>query len=104
MARGSQAKIEVEKKIIEAFGDKYLGTEDKKIYVLADDGGEQVQIAISMTCPKNGLAVAAAATEDTGDWDFSDDNPVTKASPFEPAKVTKEEEENIAKMMERLGL
>ena len=39
MAKGSQAKIEVEKKIIEAFGDKYLGTEDKKIYVLADDGG-----------------------------------------------------------------
>lgn len=42
MAKGTNAKIEVENKIREAFGADFVATVDKKIYVWADDGGEKV--------------------------------------------------------------
>lgn len=51
-AKGAQAKLDVIAKIQEAFGDNFIGEVDKKIYVWANDGGEMVQIAIAMTCPK----------------------------------------------------
>ena len=53
IARGNVAKDNVIKKIQQTFGNDFVGIIDKKLYVWADDGGEQVQIAISMTCPKN---------------------------------------------------
>ena len=53
MAKGAIAKEAVIKKIAAAFGEDYLGEQDKKIYVQAYEGGEKVQVAISLTCPKN---------------------------------------------------
>lgn len=38
MAKGSMAKVVVENKIKEAFGNDFIGVADKKIYVWADDG------------------------------------------------------------------
>lgn len=57
MPRGNTAKINVVKKLQEAFGNDYVGESDKKYYVWADDGGERVQIALTMTCPKSFLEV-----------------------------------------------
>ena len=58
-ARGTVAKEAVINKIKESFGSDYVGynSSDKKIYVWADDGGERVQIALSMTCPKNNVDI-----------------------------------------------
>ena len=56
MAKGSIAKTNVVAKLKAAFGADYIGEFDKKVYVFADDGGERVQIAITMTCPKNEIA------------------------------------------------
>lgn len=56
MARGQEAKNAVIQKIIAAFGEDYLGTEDnKKYYVLAPEDGQKIQVAISLTCPKTGI-------------------------------------------------
>ena len=52
MAKGATAKVNVENKIREAFGADFVGNVDKKLYVWADEGGEKVQICLSMTCPK----------------------------------------------------
>ena len=107
MARGANAKIEVINTIAKAFGDKFIGEYDKKIYVYANDGGEQVQIAISLTCPKNPIEVAANVDIDGGDWDFSDNAPTnTKVAVANagPAEITEEEKTNIASLMEKLGL
>ena len=57
MARGAVAKQLVIKKIAEAFGDDYIGEFDKKFYVWANENGERVQIAISMTCPKTPIEI-----------------------------------------------
>lgn len=106
MARGSEAKNVVIKKIAEAFGDNFIGEFDKKIYVWAQENGEQVQIAISLTCPKNQITVDRSANLDGGDLDFSDSSnstavAVTSAA---PAEITEEEKKNIADLMAKLGL
>lgn len=106
MAKGSVAKSNVINKLAEIFGNDYIGEYDKKQYIWANDGGERVQIAISLTCPKNPIEIANV-TEDGGDWDFSDSKPVAGAvavTNAAPAEITEEEINNIAAMMAKLGL
>lgn len=106
MAKGANAKLAVINKLAEAFGNDYIGEYDKKQYVWANDGGERVQIAISLTCPKTPIEIANVV-DDGGDWDFSDSKPkasavaVTNAA---PAEITEQEQQNIADLMARLGL
>jgi len=99
-AKGSIAKVEVENRIKEAFGSDFAGVADKKIYVWADDGGERVQIAISMTCPKvflDGEAPASTVVKTGAGIDF-------EAVPQKKAEVTQEELDRLATMMSKLGL
>ena len=104
----SQAKESVEKQIVAAFGDAYITTQDKKIYVWADDGGEKVQIAISLTGVKNmvGATQAAPATsnlvtsDETPPWE-EDPKPVAAPAPTEPSQ---EELDNLANMLAKFGL
>jgi hypothetical protein len=106
MARGSNAKLEVAKKIEEAFGNDYVGESGGNYYVWADDGGSRVQIKLAMTCVKaeneigGGSSAPAPAVVDGG-LDFTKSTPVT---PPVPVEVTKEEQENIENLMARLGL
>lgn len=105
MAKGAIAKQNVINKIAQIFGADFIGEVDKKIYVWAEENGEKVQIAMSLTCPKT--QVAAGTTEvRNGGFDFEAPAtvaPVAAAS-FEPAEITNEERDNIAAMMARLGL
>ena len=107
MARGAIAKEQVEKIIQEAFGDNYLGCFDKKLYVTADDGGQKVQIAITLTCPKNEIEVAAPATPiKNGGWDFEAPAVAAPVGQMgsEPAEITPEEEANLAALLKSIGL
>jgi hypothetical protein len=61
--RGETAREKVVDTIIKAFGDNYVGTEAKKIYVRADDGGEQIQFSITITMPKVGIAETGGTTQ-----------------------------------------
>lgn len=99
MAKGAMAKQLVENKIAQVFGNDFIGNIDKKLYVWADDGGERVQIAISMTCPK----VFVGDAVDTGALDFEAMTPIKAPEPA-PAEITKEETDNLTALMERLGL
>lgn len=102
MAKGANAKVVIENKIRDAFGKDFIGVYDKKIYVQADDGnGEMVQIAITMTCPKVPMAAGGAAE---GGLDFDNMPSGGEATEFKPAEITKEETENIRKMLAELGL
>lgn len=89
MAKGNIAKIAVENKIKEAFGADYIGVFDKKLYVWADDGGERVQIALTMTCPKTFVGV---------------DTPAETPDVFQPAEISQEEQDNLKALIEKLGL
>ncbi len=105
MAKGAIAKTNVISKIASAFGDDYIGEVDKKVYVWADDGGERVQIAIAMTCPKNPVeapGVVDTPIDNTGhNWDESAGSPVVSTA---RAEVTEEEKQRIADMMAKFGL
>ena len=106
-ARGTVAKENVIKKIAAAFGSDAIGEFDRKYYVWANDGGERVQIAITLTCPKTNIEVAENVVADSGDWDFSDNAPATTkvaVSNAPPAEITEEEKENIANLLLKLGL
>ena len=95
--KGAIAKENVAEIIKKAFGQNYLGELDKKYYVSADDGGEKVQIAISLTCPKNevdfGGASAATASSDTA-----------SETPVAAVEVTEQETETLAELLKKLGL
>ena len=105
--RGAIAKRQVVDKLALAFGENFIGEYDKKFYVWANENGERVQIAISLTCPKTPIEVAALDAADGGDWDFTDEKPktanvaVTNAA---PAEISEQEKQNIADLMARLGL
>lgn len=100
--KGTQAKENVIRKIAEVFGDNYIGEVDKKYYVWADDGGEKVQIAITLTCPKTAVSSGTAPTAkaEPAVLDFSDDSSTVKPE----ATISAEEKENIARLMKELGL
>ena len=106
MARGATAKIEVINKIKSIFGTDYIGEEGSKYYVWANDGGERVQIAISLTCPKNQIAAGGVVDLTNAFSDGLDFEavPVLVPQTEAPAEVTQEEQETLAAMMARLGL
>lgn len=99
MAHGANAKVVVENKIASAFGEDYIGVYDKKLYVWADDGGERVQIAISMTCPKTFIGEAG----DSNEMNFNAMATPGQISSFKPAEITKEETDNVNKLLAELG-
>ena len=100
--KGQIAKDNVVKKIIQAFGDNYIGEFDKKLYIWAKDGAEKVQIAIALTCPKvyRGIEETAPTV-----LNFEDDEPgVNTGTAFKPAEITQEEKDTLADLMKRLNL
>ena len=105
MAKGQQAKEYVENKIREAFGNDFVGIIDKKLYVWSYEGGEKVQVAIAMTCPKNPVGVATVQPTSAGNgMDFENMTVATVATGFQPAEITETEKKNIADLMAKLGL
>lgn len=104
MAKGNEAKRNLINKLIAAVGPAaYLGEYDKKYYFWSEENGEQIQVAIAMTCPKNPVAVI----DDNlgGDLDFENmDKTEVRPTTFEPAEITQEEQDKIAELMEKLGL
>lgn len=98
MARGQTAKLEVENIIRNAFGKNFLGIADKKIYVQADDGGEMVNIAISMTCPKTPFVAGGSEPSAFGNGNFA------QPDVFQPVEITSEELDNVRKLIKEFDL
>ncbi|MBE6148112.1 MAG: hypothetical protein E7167_01170 [Firmicutes bacterium] len=93
--KGAIAKELVAKKIAEAFGEDYLGEQDKKIYIQAYEGGEKVQVAISMTCPKNPI----------GGMNFEMIQTVDTAMSQQPSvEISENEQSKINELMNMLGI
>ena len=93
MAKGSEAKEYVIRKIKETFGEDFVGEQDKKIYVWGQEGGEKVQIAISLTCPKNPI----------GSLNFEEKEKIFEKK-NKTVEITEEEKIKIDELMKRLGI
>ncbi len=97
--RGTVAKEVVAQKIIKAFGDDYVATVDKKIYVTAMENGELVQVAISMTCPKTLVSPTdkESKSSDYLDWSSDEQNP-------NPVEISPEDDAKVRELMQKLGI
>ena len=103
MAKGTIAKNKIIEKIKNLYGKNYVGEVAGKCYIYEDDGGEKIQIAISLTCPKNPIGTVDMGSAFSDGLDF-EAPPVLTQTKFEPAEITEQEVENLSAMMERLGL
>lgn len=106
-AKGSLAKEEVAKKIAEAFGQNFLGEYEKKLYILANENGEQVQIAISLTCPKNPIPFGEGQEEEKKnslDIDIGGAFGSITTPPKRITEIPEEETRNLEALMKRLNL
>lgn len=103
MARGTQAKSKVEQIISTAFKDNFLGVYDKKLYVQAEENGEMVQIAISLTCPKTPVVVSDKPLNFDDKLNFEDGATVIP-HPQIQSEISDEERQTVKELMERLGL
>ena len=99
-AKGQIAKENVVKKIAEVFGERFIGEFDKKIYVWSEENGEQVQVAIALTCPKTSVGAEKVMNFNEDTMSFT--GVVTQVP--ETMEISEEEKDNIKKLMERLGL
>ena len=103
MARGTQAKSKVEQIISSAFKDNFLGIYDKKLYVQAEENGEMVQIAISLTCPKTPVVISDKPLNFDNNLNFEDGATIIP-HPQMQTEITDEERQTVKELMERLGL
>ena len=106
--KGAKTKAEMVEKFAKLFGKDWIGEYNGKYYVWAMENGEKLQIAITLTCPKN-LVETVSNSAQGKDFDFSDKSfasPDSVAAPvsFTPAEKTQEEMELIDEMMKRLNL
>ena len=95
-ARGTVAKQEVTEKLREAFGDNFIGEYEKKVYVWANDGGDRVQIAITLTCPKIQI--------ETGTTSVDSDSAFPTTASAQSVEFTDQEKKNLEDLMARLNL
>lgn len=104
MAKGSIAKEKVEQKIIEAFGDDFVGISDKKLYVWAEENGERIQIALTLTCPKvmieGGSKPMVTSIADSQELNFETMGTITETK----SVISEDEKKNIEELMARLNL
>ena len=108
MSKGQIAKSKIAEKLKEAFGSNFLGEMNGKYYIEEDDGGEKVQVAINMTCPKVLFEKELADTETSMPRPtsaFGVGSASHLAAQTQPAaEISAKEKENIRTLMERLGL
>ena len=103
MARGAQAKSKVEQIIGSAFKENFLGVYDKKLYVQAEENGEMVQIAISLTCPKTPVVISDKPLVFNDKLDFEAGATIIPHAQAQ-TEISDEERQTVKELMERLGL
>ena len=104
MAKGSQAKQEVFNKILATFPGSFM-QDDKILRIPCQEGGEVVEIKVTLTAAKDilGAGASSVAAQDSGtfDWGGEESSTVEAAA---TAPLSEEEKDHIKKMMEALGL
>lgn len=102
MSKGSIAKENLIKKLIDVAGDDYVGEASNKYYFWSNEDGEKIQVCVSLTCPKTPLETSPALSG--GGYDFSSPDTGAKVWPQKPVEYTDEEKANIDKLIRELKL
>lgn len=105
-ARGTEAKKIIADKIISALSDCYIGEDNKKYYFSARENGENVQVCISMTCPKTPIEQSSArpvAKASAENFDWSTSTPVATTPPA-ATEISEADAAKVDELMRRLGI
>lgn len=92
-AKGSQAKEEITKKILEVFDGAFVN--DKEIRIPWNEGSEVVQIKVTLTCAKVNIENAGEA---------GPKQQTTSVPAAEDRKITETEKQEVNNLIEKLGL
>lgn len=103
MVKGTIAKQNFANKLKEVFGDSFLGEIEKKLYINIDDGGEIVQLAISMTCPKTPINTINTTTLNYNTGRNFDEDDIVMVAP-DKVEISEEERATVRELMKRMGL
>ena len=95
--KGDTARAIVYDKIKEAFGENFVDIVDKKIYVTANEQGEDIQFAITVTMPKTPVN---KAPKENNEINFETSTSISKPK----VEISDKEKEDIRKLMEELNL
>lgn len=102
MARGSQAKLEITKKLLEVFPNSFMYNEGKEIRIPVIENGEVIQIKVTLTAAKTNVDIGGD-TAVPGSV-AAPVNATVNQSSGEVVKPTAEEKENVANLLASLGL
>lgn len=94
--KGDIARETAKNLIIAAFGDGFVGIQDKKIYVNVSDGAETVQLAIAMTMPKTPIAGGGVTVGEA--------NASVPMNAVTPTELSGEDQEKINQLKVFLGV
>ena len=109
MARGTESKSYITKKILETFEGSFLYNDGKEIRIPLKEDGEIVQIKVTLTCAKTNVSAedstpaefkTTPAANASNELNF-EDTPAT--SPAE-INTTPEERANIARLVEKFNI
>ncbi len=99
MAKGQVSKEEITKKLLSTFDGAFIAADGKTIRIPMNEGGEAVEIKVTLTAAKD-LEGSGGA--------FSTSTPAAGAFEQvyipEQAVPTEEEKENVGKMLAALGV
>ena len=98
-AKGQICKQEILNKMLEVFPGSFM-QDDKILRIPVEEGGEPVEIKVTLTAAKDLLAGGGSL-----DWSDSTDkkDAGTVASPL-TTEPTEEEKQNVQRMLEKLGM
>ena len=108
MARGTESKSYITKKILETFEGSFLYNDGKEIRIPLKEDGEIVQIKVTLTCAKTNVS-----TEDSTPAEFKAAPATDNELNFEDSQIsltpatvntTPEERANIARLVEKFNI
>ena len=108
MARGTESKSYITKKILETFEGSFLYNDGKEIRIPLKEDGEIVQIKVTLTCAKTNVSA-----EDSTPAEFKAAPAADNELNFEDSQIsltpatvntTPEERANIARLVEKFNI
>lgn len=102
MAKGQQLKKDIQNKILEIFPGSFLYNDAKEIRICGTEGGELVQIKVTLTCAKENVEIGA---DNAIPGDFPAPK-MTAPTPERNAPVapSESEKQKVADLLKSLGL
>lgn len=104
MARGSESKASVFKKLMEVYPESFWEDEDKILRIPVTENGDVIEIKVTLTAAKNNLGGGAAASAFVAPGQEEVSSFMPAPEPSVEVEVTEEEKERVAQLLASLGL